>query len=139
MMFRHSPSLQTIRATRSVHRHAERSFHPVATAATPTPARRAGNAADAGRVWAWSIDATGTALPAWSLTAPTACTGDAFGHAIAPDSATLAVGAYATDGAAPNQGALHLYAIAPAPCPGDLDGNGVVGASDLGALLNAQA
>ena len=100
MMFRDSPSLQTITATRSVHRHAERSFHPVATAATPTPAWRAGNAADAGRVWAWSIDATGTALPAWSLTAPTACTGDAFGHAIAPDSATLAVGAYATDGAA---------------------------------------
>jgi hypothetical protein len=105
MMFRHSPSLQTIRATRSVHRHAERSFHPVATAATPTPARRAGNAADAGRVWAWSIDATGTALPAWSLTAPTACTGDAFGHAIAP-----------------------------APCAGDLDGNGVVDSADLGAL-----
>jgi len=47
MMFRHSPSLQTITATRSVHRHAERSFHPVATAATPTPARRAGHAADA--------------------------------------------------------------------------------------------
>jgi len=45
MMFRHSPSLQTITATRSVHRHAERSFHPVATAATPTPARRAGRAA----------------------------------------------------------------------------------------------
>jgi hypothetical protein len=28
MMLRHSPSLQTIRATRSVHRHAERSLHP---------------------------------------------------------------------------------------------------------------
>ena len=94
-------------------------------------------AADAGRVWAWSIDATGTALPAWSLTAPAAGTGDAFGHAIALDSATLAVGAYATDGAAPNQGALHLYAIAPAPCAGDLDGNGDTGASDLAAMLNA--
>jgi hypothetical protein len=94
-------------------------------------------AADAGRVWAWSIDATGTALPAWSLTAPTAGTGDAFGHAIALDSAALAVGAYATDGAAPNQGALHLYAIAPAPCTGDLDGNGVVDSADLGALLSA--
>jgi hypothetical protein len=96
-------------------------------------------AADAGRVWAWSIDATGTALPAWSLTAPTACTGDAFGHAIALDSATLAVGAYATDGAAPNQGALHLYAIAPAPCTGDLGGDGMVGPADLAALLNAHA
>jgi hypothetical protein len=94
-------------------------------------------AADAGRVWAWSIDATGTALPAWSLTAPTAGIGDAFGHASALDSATLAVGAYATDGAAPNQGALHLYAIAPAPCTGDLDGNGVVDSADLGALLSA--
>jgi hypothetical protein len=96
-------------------------------------------AADAGRVWACSIDATGTALPAWSLTAPTAGTGDAFGHAIALDSATLAVGAYATDGAAPNQGALHLYAIAPAPCTGDLDGDGTVGPADLAALLNAHA
>jgi hypothetical protein len=94
-------------------------------------------AADAGRVWGWSTDATGTALPAWSLTAPTACTGDAFGHAIALDSATLAVGAYATDGAAPNQGALHLDAIAPAPCPGDLDGNGIVDSADLGARLSA--
>jgi hypothetical protein len=47
MTFRHSPSLQTIRATTSVDRHAERPFHPVATAATPTPARRAGRAADA--------------------------------------------------------------------------------------------
>jgi hypothetical protein len=71
------------------------------------------------------------------LTAPTACTGDAFGHAIALDSATLAVGAYATDGAAPNQGALHLYAIAPAACPADLDGDGVVDSADLGALLSA--
>ena len=62
-------------------------------------------AADAGRAWAWSIDATGTALPAWPLTAPTAGTGDAFGHAIAP-----------------------------APCAGDLDGNGVVDSADLGAL-----
>jgi hypothetical protein len=96
-------------------------------------------AADAGRVWAWSIDATGTALPAWSLTAPTAGIGDAFGHAIALDSATLAVGAYATDGAAPNQGALHLDAIAPAPCAGDLGGNGTVGPADLAALLNAHA
>ena len=139
MMFRHSPSLQTITATTSVDRHAERPFHPVATAATPTPARRAGRAAEAGRVWAWSIDATGTALPAWSLTAPTAGTGDAFGHAIAPDSATLAVGAYATDGAAPNQGALHLDAIGPARCTGDLDGDGTVGPADLAALLNAHA
>jgi hypothetical protein len=56
-------------------------------------------------VWAWSTDATGTALPAWPLTAPTAGTGDAFGHAIAP-----------------------------APCAGDLDGNGVVDSADLGAL-----
>jgi hypothetical protein len=63
------------------------------------------DADDAGRVWAWSIDATGTALPAWSLTAPTAGTGDAFGHAIAP-----------------------------APCAGDLGGNGVVDSADLGAL-----
>ena len=62
-------------------------------------------AADADRVWAWSIDATGTALPAWPLTAPTAGTGDAFGHAIAL-----------------------------APCAGDLDGNGVVDSADLGAL-----
>jgi hypothetical protein len=88
-------------------------------------------------VWAWSIDATGTALPSWSLTAPTAGIGDAFGHAIALDSATLAVGAYATDGAALNQGALHLYAIAPVPCTGDLDGDGIVDSADLGALLSA--
>ena len=93
--------------------------------------------ADAGRVWAWSVDAVGGAVPAWSLTAPVAAAGDAFGHAIALDAESLAIGAYATDGLAPNQGALALYAFATPPCAADLDGNASVGPADLAMLLSA--
>lgn len=92
--------------------------------------------ADAGRVWAWSVDAGGAATPAWSLTAPVAAAGDAFGHALALDAGSLAIGAYATDGVAPNQGALHLYAFPPR-CSSDLDGDGLVGPADLATLLGA--
>jgi hypothetical protein len=93
--------------------------------------------ADAGRVWAWSVDAVGGAVPAWSLTAPVVAAGDAFGHAIAIDAESLAIGAYATDGLAPNQGALALYAFATPPCAADLDGDASVGPADLAMLLSA--
>jgi hypothetical protein len=93
--------------------------------------------ADAGRVWAWSVDAVGGAVPAWSLTAPVVAAGDAFGHAIALDAESLAIGAYATDGLAPNQGALALYAFATPPCAADLDGDASVGPADLAMLLSA--
>ena len=92
---------------------------------------------DAGRVWAWSVDAVGGAVPAWSLTAPVVAAGDAFGHAIAIDAESLAIGAYATDGLAPNQGALALYAFATPPCAADLDGDASVGPADLAMLLSA--
>lgn len=93
--------------------------------------------ADAGRVWAWSVDAGGGAEPAWSLAAPVVAAGDAFGHAIALDGESLAIGAYATDGLAPNQGALALYAFATPPCAPDLDGDASVGPADLAMLLSA--
>ena len=93
--------------------------------------------ADAGRVWAWSVDAVGGAVPAWSLTAPVVAASDAFGHAIALDAESLAIGAYATDGLAPNQGALALYAFATPPCAADLDGDASVGPADLAMLLSA--
>jgi len=93
--------------------------------------------ADAGRIWAWSVDAVGGAVPAWSLAAPVVAAGDAFGHAIALDAESLAIGAYATDGLAPNQGALALYAFATPPCTADLDGDASVGPADLAMLLSA--
>ena len=93
--------------------------------------------ADAGRIWAWSVDAIGGVAAAWSLTAPVAAAGDAFGHAIALDSDSLAIGAYATDGVAPNQGALHLYAFPAPTCAADLDGDASIGSADLAILLSA--
>ncbi len=66
---------------------------------------------------------------------------DRFGHSVAISGATAIVGAWWDDDACPgdpecNSGSAYLFdAAGPGKCPWDLNDDGVVGASDLLALL----
>ncbi len=61
---------------------------------------------------------------------------DRFGISVAISGTTAIVGAYWHDDNGTDSGSAYLFdAAAPGKCPWDLDANGVVGASDLLALL----
>jgi hypothetical protein len=93
-------------------------------------------ATDAGRAWAFHVADDDSIAPAWSVTAPGPSTGDNFANVLHLEGGLLAVGAFATDDVAVNEGALHLFTLA-SPCPADLDANGSVDAADLAVLLGA--